>query len=258
MNRASASPCSTRAGNASAAARRARRAVSSGRVEATRTALPKRRPRRTPVRRPARVRGGRRRRWRAGSGGRRRGRRRPGWRRRRHRAAGRADLARVLDGGEVGGHARAAEDVADDQVGRDGGRRLQPAPGVRAVHGDPGVRGERQVLRDQGEQTAVRLDHVLARAGPGGGDVPGQESAPPPRCRTSSGSPSPAAPSTTWASRRAYSNSRCAGSSRSTYDWGAPSTVRSQARSRSTSGIRRAVPWSTSRTTGMCSFTPPL
>lgn len=48
MNLRSAGPCSTRAGNASEAVRRARAAVSNGWWEATSTALPKRRPRSTP------------------------------------------------------------------------------------------------------------------------------------------------------------------------------------------------------------------
>lgn len=86
----------------------------------------------------------------------------------------------------------------------------------------------------------------------------GRVNAPPPRCSTSSGRPSSATVSRTCPSRRAYSNSRCVGSSRSTYDCGAPSTVSSQARSRSTSGISLAVPWSTARVTGMESFTPTL
>ncbi len=87
----------------------------------------------------------------------------------------------------------------------------------------------------------------------------GSVSAPPPRCSRSSAAPGSATQSRTCARRRAYSNSRCSGSSRSTYDCGAPSTVSSQARSRSTSGISLAVPWPTARITGICSsLTAPL
>ncbi len=86
----------------------------------------------------------------------------------------------------------------------------------------------------------------------------GSVSAPPPRCTASTARPASATVSRTYPSRRAYSNSRYSGSSRSTYDCGAPSTVSSQARSRSTSGISLAVPWSVVRVTGIDAFTSPL
>ncbi len=82
--------------------------------------------------------------------------------------------ARVRDRGEVRGDARAAEDVGDQDVGAVVGRRLQPLPGVRAVHGDAASRRQRQLLGDQFEQSVVRLHDVLAGAGAGGGEVAGQ------------------------------------------------------------------------------------
>jgi hypothetical protein len=75
-------------------------------------------------------------------------------------------------------------------------------------------------------------------------------SAPAPRCTTRSGAPASAARSTTWPSRRTYSNARYVGSARSTCDCGVPSTESSQPEGRSPSGSTETVtasPWSTGR-----------
>lgn len=80
----------------------------------------------------------------------------------------------VLDGGEVGGYPRAAEDIRDQDVEGSGRGPFQQAPGVRAVHGDAAVGGDRQLFGDQFEEPEIGLGDVLAGARPGRGGVAGQ------------------------------------------------------------------------------------
>lgn len=78
----------------------------------------------------------------------------------------------------MGGHPGAAEDIGDQDVRRVRWRLFEPAAGVGAVHADPRPLGQRQMLGDQRQQSAVRLRHVLPRTRPGGGDVAGQGECP--------------------------------------------------------------------------------
>ena len=246
MSRASAAPCSTRAGNASAgasagpaprpAAVRARRPAPRCRTGGP--AAPRARRSARAPRRPLRN-------WRVGSAGRRTARRRRGSPRsspsgRSTRAAARAYSTEVRCAGTREPPKTSATMTSAQSVRR----RLQPGAGVRGVHRDARVRRAAAGARRPGRAARGRPRRPSCReSGPGRRRDSAAGSAPRrPGAAASSGRPGPRRASRTWASRRTYSNSRCVGSSRSTYDCGAPSTVSSQARCRSTSGISLAVP----------------
>ncbi len=154
-------------------------------------------------------------------------------------------LGEELGAGQMGGGTGSAEHVRDDQVRPAVLDLGEAGAGVGSPDPYAGAGVERQLPADEPDQGPVELHDLLRGAGPSGGDVPGEGEAPPPRCTAWSGRFGGAARSTAWPRRRWYSNERCAGSSRSTCDCGAPSRSSVQARGRSRSGTSSARPPST-------------